>query len=179
MQPNSIHTVCALVLPHCSQGRPPFRHYSEAGQMEKLSIRDIHSSPPDSPIRHQNHGCCPVTYAHLYVPMPNWCNVLPQVWNHIQISNHFGGYHLGNTCWDYTLGQPPNHDQHFGLGHRMTQWWPVSPLDPCRLSSTRHSCYMPDCGSRLPPWWAKLNHEPQHADRQCSRGRNWYFSMLE
>ena len=56
---------------HCCQGRPPFRHYSDAGQMKKLSIRDIHSSPPDTPIRHQNHGCCPVTYAHLYVPMPN------------------------------------------------------------------------------------------------------------
>eukprot|EP00731_Ephydatia_muelleri_P033476 Em0030g33a len=30
------------------QGRPPFRHYSEAGQMEKLSIRDI----PPSPLTH-------------------------------------------------------------------------------------------------------------------------------
>ena len=55
--------------------------------------------------------------------MPNWCNVLPQAWNRIQISNHFGGCHLGNTCWDYTLGQPPNHDQHLGLGHRPTQWF--------------------------------------------------------
>ena len=56
---------------HCCQGRPPFRHCSEAGHMEKLSIRDTHQSPPDSRIRHQNHGCCPVTYTHLYVPMPN------------------------------------------------------------------------------------------------------------
>ena len=60
--------------------------------------------PPDTPIRHQNHGCCPVTYAHLYVPMPNWCNVLPQAWDHIQISNHFGGFTwatpVGIIPWD-------------------------------------------------------------------------------
>ena len=68
----------------------------------------------------------------------------------VQISNHFWGCHLGSTCWDYTLGQPQNHDQHLGLGHRPIQWWPVSPLGPCRLSGTRYSCYMPDCGSRLP-----------------------------
>eukprot|EP00731_Ephydatia_muelleri_P034267 Em0053g13a len=48
--PQFVHWCCQ----HCCQGRPPFRHYSEAGQMKKLSIRDIHPSPPDSPIRHQN-----------------------------------------------------------------------------------------------------------------------------
>ncbi|KAL5486457.1 hypothetical protein EMCRGX_G018935 [Ephydatia muelleri] len=26
------------------------------------------------------------------------------------------------VAWDYTLVQPPNHDQHLGLGHRPTQW---------------------------------------------------------
>ena len=30
---------------HCCQGRPPFRHYSEADQMEKLNIQDINPSP--------------------------------------------------------------------------------------------------------------------------------------
>ena len=66
---------------------------------------------------------------------------------------------VGNTVRGFYPGQPPNHDQHLGLGHRPTQWWPESPIGPCRQSGVSHSCYMPGCG--LPPLWAKHNHEPQ------------------
>ena len=41
----------------------------------------------------------------------------------------------GHTLWFSTLGQPPNHDQHLGLGHRPTLMWPASPIGSCRTFS--------------------------------------------
>eukprot|EP00731_Ephydatia_muelleri_P024143 Em0016g414a len=61
-----------------------------------------------------------------------------------------------------------------GFDAANTRHIPITPLThpldtrtmaAAQLSGTRHSCYMSDCGSRLPPLWAKLNHEPKHADR--------------
>ena len=69
---------------------------------------------------------------------------------------------MGDILRASTLGQPPNHDQRLGLGLRPTQRVTSINIGPHRPSGTKHSCYMPGCGCRLPPLWAKHNHEPQH-----------------
>ena len=59
---------------------------------------------------------------HSLSPRPPSIPSLLHVYSNLCMYMYATFFNGGRTLWVSILGQPPNHDQHFGLGHRPTQW---------------------------------------------------------